>query len=132
MIKRRLGVLAAIAAGGVAGAEARYAATLAEGSFPWLTLTVNAVGCLLIGVLMVVMFELTAPHRLVRPLLGIGVLGGFTTFSAYAVGIQEMIFDERLVAAAAYLVTTPLIALAATWLGMTITTALISRRRKGA
>ena len=71
---------------------------------PWATLIVNATGCLLIGVLMVVLLELTAQYRLHRPFLGIGVVGGFTTFSAYAVEVQVLLADGRAVAALAYLV----------------------------
>lgn len=49
----------------------------------------------LIGVLMVTITELTSPHRLVRPLLGVGVLGGYTTFSTYSVKIQQMLAVGR-------------------------------------
>ena len=42
---------------------------------------VNTSGCLLIGVLMVLIVEARQGHRLVRPFLGVGVLGGYTTFS---------------------------------------------------
>jgi CrcB protein len=72
--------VAAVAVGGVAGAEARYGLAVAlphdPGSWPWATLLANASGCLLIGVLMVLVTERFAVHPLVRPLLGIGVLGG--------------------------------------------------------
>ena len=87
------GVLAAIAIGGVLGAEARYglgvAIPHAAGQWPWATFLTNASGCLLIGVLMVVILELSTPHPLVRPLLGVGVLGGYTTFSTYNVDTLE-------------------------------------------
>ena len=60
------------------------------GSFPWTTLLVNGVGCAVIGVFMVVITDVWAAHRLVRPFFGTGVLGGFTTFSTYAVDIQKL------------------------------------------
>ena len=76
-----------VAAGGAIGAVARYGAALlwptGNGTFPWTTLTVNAVGCALMGVLMVVITEIRPAHRLVRPFLGTGILGGFTTFSTF-------------------------------------------------
>jgi fluoride exporter len=37
------------------------------------------------GALMVVLLELTSPHRLLRPCLCVGVLGGYTTYSTFAV-----------------------------------------------
>lgn len=132
VIWRRVTIVGAISAGGVIGAEARYAVTLAEPAFPWLTLMVNVVGCLAIGGLMAVLLELTAPHRLLRPFLSVGVLGGFTTFSAYAVGVRELIATDRVLAALGYLFITPPTALMATWLGIVVTNALIRRRRKGA
>ncbi|WP_261988702.1 fluoride efflux transporter FluC, partial [Streptomyces sp. wa22] len=53
--------------------------------FPWAVFAVNVTGCALIGVLMVLLAERgTVTHPLVRPFLGVGVLGGFTTFSTYA------------------------------------------------
>ena len=126
-----LDVLAVIAVGGVVGAEARYGAGLllphASGAFPWSTLLVNALGCLLIGGLMVVLTETTAPHRLARPFLGVGVLGGFTTFSTYAVDVQRLVLADRPASAVSYLVGTLVAALVAVWLGATATRGLLRR-----
>jgi CrcB protein len=47
------------------------------------------------GALMVTITELTSPHRLVRPFLGVGVLGGYTTFSTYCVNLQQMLAASR-------------------------------------
>jgi CrcB protein len=85
-----------IAAGGALGALARYAVSTAwphtPGTFPWATFAINVVGCLLIGSLMAVLTDLVGrPHRLVRPFLGVGVLGGFTTFSTYTVDVERLI-----------------------------------------
>lgn len=88
-------VIAAVAAGGVVGAVARYQAGLwwptAAGQFPWTTLAINTIGCGLIGVLLVLLTDVFPGRRLARPLLGTGVLGGFTTFSTYAVDSQRLI-----------------------------------------
>ena len=59
--------------------------------FPFGTFVVNVSGCLLIGLLMVSIVEVRRPHRLVRPFLGVGLLGGYTTFSTYAVETQRLI-----------------------------------------
>jgi fluoride exporter len=123
----QMDVLAVIAVGGVLGAVSRYGIGLLQphgpGQFPWATLEVNAAGCVLIGVLMVVVTELTSPHRLARPFLGVGVLGGFTTFSTYAVDIQQLLLRHRPGLALAYLVGTLCAALVGVWLGVTVTRA---------
>src|ERR1700710_2034488 len=79
VLARDAAVLAAIAAGGALGSEARYGLGLAlphrSGSWPAATFLINVTGCLVIGALMVVLTELTAPHRLGRPLLAGGVPG---------------------------------------------------------
>ncbi|MEP6599861.1 MAG: CrcB family protein, partial [Actinomycetota bacterium] len=91
---RRWDILLAVSAGGLLGAEARYAVGEAwphSGSqFPWSTVVVNASGSLLIGVLLVLLLELTSPHRLARPFLGTGVLGGYTTFSTFSVDVVTL------------------------------------------
>ncbi|CAI9413005.1 fluoride efflux transporter CrcB [Nocardioides sp. T2.26MG-1] len=115
-------VLPVIALGGVVGAGARYGAarvwpTPHEG-VPWTTLGVNALGCLLIGVLMVFVVEVGGAHPLLRPFAGVGVLGGFTTFSTYAVDTVRLVDDGRPVAAAGYWAGTLVLALAAVAVGV--------------
>ncbi|MGX1567662.1 fluoride efflux transporter CrcB [Streptomyces sp. NPDC055506] len=123
-------VVTVVALGGGAGAAARYAASLwwpsAAGDFPWTTLWVNIAGCAVIGVFMVVITEIRAVHPLVRPFFGTGVLGGFTTFSTYAVDIRKLLEGGHVGTGLAYLAATPLAALAAVWLG-----ALSTRRILG-
>lgn len=124
--------LAVVALGGVIGACARYGAGLllptATGAFPWTTLAVNTLGCAAIGVLMVVITEVRAVHPLVRPFLGTGVLGGFTTFSTYAVDIQRLVHGGRAALAAAYLAATPMAALVAVWAASALTRAAVNAR----
>lgn len=105
-------VVAVVALGGVAGAFARYGAGLlhatAAVTFPRTTFLVNAAGCAAIGVLMAVVAErLPSPHRLVRPFLGTGVLGGFTTLSTYPVDVQRLLTAGRVAVALLYLAATP-------------------------
>ncbi|MGW0803943.1 fluoride efflux transporter CrcB [Nonomuraea sp. NPDC002799] len=117
-------MVAVIAAGGALGALARHGVqtVLPAGpaDFPWGTFWVNVSGCLLIGILMVAVTEVWRAHRLVRPFLGVGVLGGYTTFSAYAVEIQRVAGAGAPLTALAYLAATLVAALAAvaagTWL----------------
>ena len=118
-------VLLVIAAGGGLGALARYG--LAEllptrpGHFPWGTFVTNVAGCLLIGVLMVLVTEVVPTHRLVRPFLGVGVLGGFTTFSTYAVETRGLLQPGSVVLAFCYLAGTLLCALLAVAAGVWLT-----------
>jgi fluoride exporter len=86
--------VAAVALGGVAGAEARYwLGTLdrhGPHGFPWMTLLINLLGCVLIGALIAALARASRPPRLARPLLGTGVLGGFTTFSTFCVDVVAL------------------------------------------
>jgi CrcB protein len=114
-----LDLLAAIAVGGVLGSEARYGIdrlvpATAHG-FPWATLLVNISGSLLIGVLMVVLVEVWSPHRLARPFLGVGVLGGYTTFSTFAIDTVRLVRADHAVTAAFYVVASVVCCLGAVW-----------------
>ncbi|WP_084469802.1 fluoride efflux transporter CrcB [Jiangella gansuensis] len=133
-LRRQAPVLVVIAAGGAAGSLARYAVSDWQAEppgWPWATLLVNVTGCFFVGVLMTVLALLSAPHRLLRPFLGIGVLGGYTTFSTYAVDIQAMLVDGRYAAALLYLGLTPVTALLAVWLGSAGTREALSRWNRG-
>ncbi|MFG2671840.1 fluoride efflux transporter CrcB [Streptomyces sp. DT20] len=126
-------VVAVVALGGATGACARYGASLlwpteADG-FPWTTLVVNVIGCAVIGVFMVVISEVWAAHRLVRPFFGTGVLGGFTTFSTYAVDIQRLVDGGRARSGLAYLGLTLLAALAAVWSAVWLTRRVLAWRQ---
>ncbi|WP_412517642.1 fluoride efflux transporter FluC [Actinomadura madurae] len=127
--------LAAISAGGVLGALARFGLSDAfpyrPGGFPWVVLWVNVSGCLLIGALMVLVTETGRAHPLVRPFFGVGVLGGFTTFSTYVVDIQDAVTAGAPVVGLAYLAGTLLAALAAVLAGVRLTR-LAARRAIGA
>ncbi len=130
--------MAAVSLGGVLGAEARYGMSVAlphePAQFPVSTWLVNTSGCLLIGVLMTVVTELSAPHRLVRPFLGVGVLGGYTTFSTATVEVQQLTLHGRPALALGYLVGTVVAALVAVTAGIVGTRALGGfwvRRRAG-
>lgn len=130
-------VLAVIAAGGALGASARYAASLAwpagEGAFPWAVFAVNVTGSALIGVLMVLVAERgTVTHPLVRPFLGVGVLGGFTTFSTYAADVSKLLARQEAVTAMAYAGATALAALGAVWGAAVLTRALVDGRGRRA
>jgi CrcB protein len=118
-------VLGVISAGGVLGALARYGLVSAwphrPDRFPWATFVTNVSGCLLIGVLMVLITEVWSAHRLLRPFLGVGVLGGYTTFSTYAVDVQQLVAAGAARTGLAYLAGTLGAALAAVYAGIALT-----------
>jgi fluoride exporter len=128
-------VLATIAAGGVVGAVARYGIGQAlphpTGAFAWSTFLINATGCLLIGALMVILTEVAGrPHPLARPFFGVGILGGFTTFSTYTTDTIGLIDHGAMVPAMAYLFGTLATALLAVQLGAIATRFLVTQARK--
>jgi CrcB protein len=109
--------VALVAGGGVAGALARYGLGLAFptaiGAFPWTTFAINVSGCLLIGTLI----SIVGTHAVWRPLLGTGVLGGFTTFSTYVVDAERLLDGGRTGTALLYIGGTVVTALLATAAG---------------
>jgi CrcB protein len=96
-----------VALGGALGATARYATGLAATrllgkGFPWGTLIVNVAGGVLMGVLVVVLLQLSANRY--APFLMTGVLGGFTTFSAFALDAVTLYERGQTMLAAGYVV----------------------------
>ena len=118
-------VLAVVAAGGILGSLARYGLALAlpapSGTFPWATFLANVSGSLLLGLLLVILAEVLAPSRYLRPFLGVGVLGGYTTFSAYTSDARSLLAAGHGPLALAYVFGTLAACLLATvvgvWLG---------------
>ncbi|WP_432993853.1 fluoride efflux transporter FluC [Dactylosporangium sp. CA-233914] len=124
-----LPVLAAISAGGGIGALSRYGIGLLwphpRGGFPWSTFLINVTGCLLIGVLMVIVTDVAPERRLLRPFAGVGILGGYTTFSTYAVEIHQTASAGSPWTALAYLAVTVICALLAVWVGSGLASAVV-------
>jgi len=132
-LRRKHGpVLLVIAAGGVLGALLRYQLgrwwPTPVPQFPWTTLLINLTGCLAIGSLLVTLTSRGSAHPWLRPFLGTGVLGGYTTFSTYAVDIVLLIRVGHPAAALAYLAGTLAGSLTAVGVGMTLTRRLLRRR----
>ena len=108
-------IVGVVALGGIIGSLARYglaeAIPHAPGAFPWATFVTNVLGCFAIGVLLT---RLTPrSHPLLRPFLGTGVLGGFTTFSTFAVDTEKLLHDHLVVALLYYFGTVTAALLAA-------------------
>jgi CrcB protein len=116
---REWDLLLVIALGGIIGAEARYGLSRAivhrPGTMPWSTVVINLVGAALIGALMA--FVDRGAPRLLRPFVGVGIMGGFTTFSTFTVDIDVLLKDGRPGVAVGYLALSVLGCLVAVWVG---------------
>lgn len=118
-----------IALGGAIGAVSRFGLSLAVlryagGGFPWGTLAVNVLGSFLAGVLWAILGQTEGQQRM-NALFMIGVLGAFTTFSAFSVESMRLYEDGRTMMAVANVLANNLGAIAAVfggvWAGRSLT-----------
>jgi CrcB protein len=112
-------LLAAI--GGALGALARWAVAEAfpssPGGWPWGTLLVNLTGCFLLGGLFAVLAARFPEPSWARPLFGVGVLGGYTTYSTFAVEVVDLLDGAAILLAAGYVLLSTIGGIAAVALG---------------
>ncbi len=103
-----LNTLLLVGLGGALGAVGRYAIGVwvrTSSGFPWATLCVNLLGALLLGVLMGWLSRQTlqtGQHDTLRLFLAVGVLGGFTTFSAFSMDLFTLLEKRDMVALSGY------------------------------
>jgi CrcB protein len=105
-----------VALGGAVGASLRYGANLGIGrllgaAFPWHTLAVNVIGSALMGGLMVILAH--RGQQQLAPFLMTGILGGFTTFSAFSMDTISLAQRGETALAAGYVLASVLFSLAA-------------------
>ena len=116
--------MAAIAGGGALGTLARYGVERAVATdafgFPWATLTANVVGSFVLGVVVTLVSERWPGDRWLRPLVAVGFCGGFTTFSTFAVEIDQRLRHGHAGTAVGYLVASLLAGLGAALVGITV------------
>lgn len=114
-----------VALGGALGSLIRFGVVLAirphSPGFPSGTLAVNVLGCLVIGVLAGVWTMPGATHDRLRLLVFVGVLGGFTTFSSFALEFAHLAREGRVGAALTYAALSNVLGLAAALVGLAIT-----------
>ena len=113
----------AISIGAVAGANARYiiGGWIADRwgtSFPVGTLVINVTGSLLIGLILTVVTERVIAPAWVRPLLAIGFLGSYTTFSTFSYETLALARDGSWLAAGGNVVLSVVASLVGVYLGM--------------
>ena len=119
-----------VAAGGALGAVARYGVGrwLPATGWPWPTLTANVAGGLLMGLLAGwLAFRGGAQGETIRLFAAIGLLGGFTTFSAFSLETALMIEKRQFALASGYVAASVVLSIAALFLGL-----MIARRAFGA
>lgn len=90
------------------------------GSYPWNTIAVNVAGSFAIGLLAGWWAFRGDSHQTLRLFLATGVLGGFTTFSAFSLDVALLWERGRIAAAAAYAAATVLLAIAGLFLGLAL------------
>ena len=113
----------AIAVGGALGSVLRFlASTWTYGrfgsDFPYGTLAVNVLGSLLMGLLYTLLVERSALDPIWRAGLVVGVLGGFTTFSAFSMETVNLIAGGELPKALVNILASVCLCLTATWIGV--------------
>ncbi|MHA1528260.1 MAG: fluoride efflux transporter CrcB [Alphaproteobacteria bacterium] len=119
-------VILSVAAGGAIGATLRWAIVRWSGhvlglAFPYGTLIVNVLGSLVMGVAAVIMMErFPGSWGRFAPFLMTGLLGGFTTFSAFSLDALFLIERGRNLAAAAYIGGSVALSIAGLWAGLAL------------
>jgi fluoride exporter len=129
----RVGVIAAVALGGMLGATARFELTEAipavAGRFPWATFWTNMSGSFVLGVLLVVLLERFRPTRYVRPFLTTGILGAYTTMSTYMVETAVLIKDGHAATGLVYGIGSLVIGVALAAVGIATGRVVFGQRR---
>lgn len=124
--------LLAVALGGALGAVSRFLVggwvqSLAGDGLPWGTLSVNVIGSMMLGFLMVWLHASTTSAEL-RQFLVIGLLGSFTTFSTYSYETVTLIREGDLARAGAYALGSVIVGLLAVVIGAAIASGVSETR----
>jgi CrcB protein len=136
VLRARWDVLLVISAGGALGSLARWGVgelvPWSGDSFPWATFVENISGGFALGVLMVLLLDVWPASRYLRPFLGVGLLGGYTTFSTYMLESRDLLAGDEVATAFTYLAGSLVAGLIAVWLGITLARAATgpARRRR--
>lgn len=112
-----------VALGGGIGAGARHlvngwSVRLLGSTFPWHTLLVNVLGCFLMGVLTELMIRKLHVSHEVRSFMTTGILGGFTTFSAFSLDFALLVQRKEMMAAGAFAAVSFILTLVAVFAGL--------------
>lgn len=120
-----------VAIGGALGSMARYGLSalvirqVNPVHFPWGTFSVNILGCLFAGIFLVVSEQFPALNQEARLFIVTGLLGGFTTFSAFGIETLSLIRRGELLIAASYASLSVIVGVCAMWLAYSVIKALL-------
>ena len=130
-------VLGTVLVGGALGTGARYGLGSAfptpDGTWPWTIFTVNLLGAFALGLLLDALARSGVDEgwrRTVRVGVGTGVLGGFTTYSTFAVEVDQLVRGGHLALAAGYAVASVVLGTLAATLGAALAGVMADRRRR--
>ena len=112
-----------VAAGGAIGASLRHLSGMAAlrimgPAFPWGTLFVNVLGSLIMGFFIAWMTKRTGTSPELRLFVATGILGGFTTFSAFSLDLANMVERGAMGSAFSYILASVVISFAAVFIGL--------------
>tara|TARA_B110000438_G_scaffold278281_1_gene301666 strand:+ start:1140 stop:1526 length:387 start_codon:yes stop_codon:yes gene_type:complete len=124
-------VLAAVAAGGAVGSAARYIVTVLiqrtfGTGFPWWTMSVNVTGSFIMGVIVTSIALRWSVGQVGQAFLMIGILGGFTTFSAFSLDVATLVERNATATAGGYVLTSVVLSIGALFGGMALTRAVLA------
>lgn len=116
-------IVAAVAAGGALGSAARYVVSVVMQrsigtGFPWWTISVNVIGSFVMGLLVTAIALRWSMGQAGQAFLLVGVLGGFTTFSAFSLDVATLIERNATLAAGGYVLGSVVLSIAALFAGM--------------
>lgn len=119
-------IVVAVAAGGALGSAARYIVTvlvqrLVGTGFPWWTISVNVIGSFIMGVLVTAIALRWSMGQAGQAFLMVGVLGGFTTFSAFSLDVATLVERDVAMAAGGYVLGSVILSIVALFAGMAMT-----------
>jgi CrcB protein len=125
-----MNLILAIAAGGGIGAVLRHFVShkmmsVMGPAFPYGTITVNIFGSLLMGVLIGILARYFDGNNVLRAFLTVGLLGGFTTFSAFSLDIIVMLERGDYLSVIGYILISVICSIGGLWLGLSVMRAVL-------
>ncbi len=126
-----ISTIGAVAAGGAIGAVLRHGVNVMSThlwgtDFPWATLTVNILGSFVMGLLIAVFAHFWQPPQEIKLFLVTGLLGAFTTFSAFSLDVSVLWERGALLATSGYVLASVVLSVAALFAALLIVRSFVS------